>query len=275
MEFTSWDAGLHLAHHGIKGQKWGVRRYQNPDGTLTAAGRQHYGMSDGGSRKASRQFNRQMRKLNRLQKRTDVELQKQNIEKYDRRAQKAMKIGNTAVGIAAAAGGGAYGLNRLAKAFDDKIVQSNKDERRRDHDLFEQYHDTTRNNYELAKSGAISEKFQDHLDNAAYHKYKTDRQNMSRYEYNSRVDNANKRDRAEVVRDVAKYTSYAAAGTAAASYGVAAYNKIQSHLAKKRITDAGHQKAVAKYEQQYSKMMNQFANTPYSDLLKKQKKSNS
>ena len=31
-----------LYHFGIKGQKWGVRRYQNKDGTLTKAGAQRY-----------------------------------------------------------------------------------------------------------------------------------------------------------------------------------------------------------------------------------------
>lgn len=31
-----------LYHHGVKGQRWGVRRYQNADGTLTSAGKKRY-----------------------------------------------------------------------------------------------------------------------------------------------------------------------------------------------------------------------------------------
>ena len=37
---------IYLAHHGIKGQKWGVRRFENPDGTLTEAGKERYGRDD-------------------------------------------------------------------------------------------------------------------------------------------------------------------------------------------------------------------------------------
>lgn len=33
-----------LSHHGIKGQKWGNRRYQNEDGSLTDEGRRRYGI---------------------------------------------------------------------------------------------------------------------------------------------------------------------------------------------------------------------------------------
>lgn len=38
-----------LYHHGIKGQKWGVRRFQNEDGTLTSAGKKHLAEGKSGS----------------------------------------------------------------------------------------------------------------------------------------------------------------------------------------------------------------------------------
>lgn len=35
----------YIQHHGILGQKWGVRRFQNPDGSLTASGKKRYNNS--------------------------------------------------------------------------------------------------------------------------------------------------------------------------------------------------------------------------------------
>lgn len=39
--------GETLAHYGIKNQKWGVRRFQNEDGSLTPEGRERYGLKGG------------------------------------------------------------------------------------------------------------------------------------------------------------------------------------------------------------------------------------
>ena len=54
---TYYVAGIpyssELYHHGIKGQQWGIRRFQNDDGSLTAAGRDRYleGDQNGSSQK--------------------------------------------------------------------------------------------------------------------------------------------------------------------------------------------------------------------------------
>lgn len=65
-----------LYHWGVKGQKWGVRRYQNPDGTLTAAGRKRAARADkrwikkksdkitrSAEKKVSKEMNRYLREL--------------------------------------------------------------------------------------------------------------------------------------------------------------------------------------------------------------------
>ena len=42
-----WHMSNELSHHGTKGMRWGIRRYQNPDGSLTPQGRLRYHYSTG------------------------------------------------------------------------------------------------------------------------------------------------------------------------------------------------------------------------------------
>ena len=72
-EYTNY-----LAHHGVKGQRWGVRRYQNYDGTLTDAGRKKFGV------KTARKFYR-VNRLQRKQERTN------SFKKYRRLDKKIRK----------------------------------------------------------------------------------------------------------------------------------------------------------------------------------------
>ena len=58
-----------LYHHGIKGQKWGVRRFQNEDGSLTPAGKERYGVDENGhinSEKGAKRYIDDQKKTNRF-----------------------------------------------------------------------------------------------------------------------------------------------------------------------------------------------------------------
>lgn len=51
MEYLATYSDEYIAHHGVKGQKWGVRRYQNADGSLTDEGKKRYGVDATGLKK--------------------------------------------------------------------------------------------------------------------------------------------------------------------------------------------------------------------------------
>lgn len=70
----------YLIHYGILGQKWGIRRFQNEDGTLTSAGRKRYFNDKGGlTRHGLREFN----KLNEVFMKTDQHNTKQVANERD------------------------------------------------------------------------------------------------------------------------------------------------------------------------------------------------
>lgn len=58
----------YLIHYGIQGQKWGVRRFQNEDGTLTPEGIKRYANLLDKSEKS----NRYKKKLNKFEDKTDI-----------------------------------------------------------------------------------------------------------------------------------------------------------------------------------------------------------
>lgn len=99
-----------IQHHGVKGQKWGVRRYQKEDGTLTRAGRQRYNAKDYDSMEESKKI--QYHKDQFRQTRND----------YARAASAGRKVAKVLVFGAS----GSYAYDTLRLTGDSKIAAGAK-----------------------------------------------------------------------------------------------------------------------------------------------------
>lgn len=82
----------YMQHYGIQGQKWGIRRFQNPDGSLTEEGRSRYGVS---ARGQAKMYTQGLRAQTNQLRRGSVELNKQQrrLDSADKAYEKA-KINN-------------------------------------------------------------------------------------------------------------------------------------------------------------------------------------
>lgn len=83
-----------LYHHGILGMKWGIRRYQNADGSLTDAGKKRYGSGGGLITSVKRKW--KTAKANKKRKAT-LEAKKraeEDAQKHEAAKQEAIRSGN-------------------------------------------------------------------------------------------------------------------------------------------------------------------------------------
>ena len=91
----------YLYHSGIQGMKWGIRRYQNPDGTWTEAGKARYGhsssirseenyrpkgaMTDGVTKESSRRDAERRKKLGAIEESSDIRKARKEAKKRIRK----------------------------------------------------------------------------------------------------------------------------------------------------------------------------------------------
>ena len=79
----------YLEHHGIKGQKWGIRRYQNADGSLTEEGKRRYDIKEA---KIKAKAEKAVAKANLKAAKINAKIEKASIKNLKKASKEQAKI---------------------------------------------------------------------------------------------------------------------------------------------------------------------------------------
>ncbi len=213
-----------IAHYGIKGMRWGVRK----------------AIIDGNAKAYNNQYLKAVKKLNKLSKRADIEVQKENVKKHNKRAAIALGVGLIGVGGV----GSSYLLNK--KARDAIGASSLLKPRSRKKKYIGEGKDFAKNGSGLSLQSPIGGGYLS-VSNEEARKY------LNNY---STASSPNKTSKTKIIREIG-------AGIGAVGLGAAAYHKSRALAAKYRITNKGHINAVAKRDAWQNEMAKVFSGTKY------------
>lgn len=246
-----------LEHHGIKGQKWGVRRFENSDGTLTEEGKKRYGVSNGGlgNSRFAKKYEKSVKKLQKLREQTDQLGQAKKALEYDKKAKTARRIGEAAAAIAIPA----FGIGQATEKNNQKYLR----------DQFtiganQAYDDATNLRILRDYGGSHGRGTTGALNRAI------DTQMMNMRAHQTAFDLLPSAKSSAIINPIANAVAVGAGLAAVTAFGKSAYDRVKSNVARKYASDAGHAKAVERYKQHTEKMIAMFSNTPYEALTKQQ-----
>ena len=113
-----------IYHHGIKGMKWGVRRFQNEDGTLTSAGKKRYDDDSTQKIKETSTEEKSDHRKNLEKKYRKQGLSKEDAEKAAEKRIKIEKVIAIAGAVAVTAAVVYVAKNKYCQEYTDNILKA-------------------------------------------------------------------------------------------------------------------------------------------------------